>query len=203
MEGNAEIRVDECVIILAAGEARRFGSPKQLAMIDGTPMIRRVCETALASEAANVIVVLGPHAAAIAATIHDLPVHQVINENWSAGIGSSLKLGLEHQIDRFPQTKTTAIMLADQPLIDADHISQLLSTTAIAATSYGRDFGVPAAFNSAFFPQLLALNHEHGAKSVIAANLQNTTLIESPCGAFDVDTPADLDRLRNFIVTKS
>ena len=82
-------------IILAAGEARRFGQPKQLLDYHGQPFVRAVAKTALASGLAPVVVVTGANAEAVEAAVDDLPVTITRNTDWQNGQSSSIQAGLQ------------------------------------------------------------------------------------------------------------
>ena len=77
------------IVLLAAGEASRFGSLKQLATIDGEPLVRRAASQALAC-GVPVLAVLGAGADRVAPALADLPLHTLLHEGWRDGLGSSL-----------------------------------------------------------------------------------------------------------------
>jgi molybdenum cofactor cytidylyltransferase len=82
-------------IILAAGEATRFGEPKQLLDWKGQAFIRTVAKTALEAGLSPIVVVTGAHAEKVEAAISDLDVLIVRNEEWQSGQGSSIKAGVQ------------------------------------------------------------------------------------------------------------
>ena len=102
-------------IILAAGEASRFGEPKQLLKWKGEPFVRAVSQTALRAGLSPVVVVTGAYAEQVEAVVHDLDVRIVRNENWETGQGSSIREGVRS----LPNECGGAIfLLADQPQVD-------------------------------------------------------------------------------------
>ncbi len=67
----------------------------------------------------------------------------------------------------------------------------------MVCTAYSDTYGVPAVFKKEYFPELLALKGEKGAKNLIekgVLNLENTILFED--GRIDIDTPEDYLNLR-------
>ncbi len=68
------------IIILASGAGSRYQGIKQLADIDGVPMIRQVCQTAIASNANSVVLVLGAYHDKILPYVSDLDMHVLINK---------------------------------------------------------------------------------------------------------------------------
>ena len=57
--------------------------------------------------------------------------------------------------------------------------------------------GVPALFDRVCFGALLSLPDDSGAKRLVEADLTRVAWIAFPEGAIDIDTPADLGRLRS------
>ncbi len=90
-------------IVLAAGRGSRFGGAKQLALLDGRPLLAHVLGAILAARPAlvsldEVVVVLGFHADAVERALTPCASDQVRlvrNPDPGRGIASSLQVGLE------------------------------------------------------------------------------------------------------------
>ena len=83
-------------VILAAGASSRLGTPKQLLRYRGETLLHRAARLALAAGLEPVHVVLGCNAPAVGAALEELRgrVTAVVNEDWQAGMGSSLARGI-------------------------------------------------------------------------------------------------------------
>ena len=81
-------------VILAAGGSARMGEPKQLLVLQGQPMVRRVTGAVCAAGLAQVVVVIGAHAQSVKEAIFDLDVDLVVNSAWREGMGTSVRAGI-------------------------------------------------------------------------------------------------------------
>lgn len=119
-------------MVLAAGAATRFGSPKQRLLLP------RVLERVHASGVDDVVVVLGAHEVETdARTVHA--------HDWERGPGASLRAGLDALS---PETKAAVVILADGPNLAAAAIDRVVEAwradgSPVLAASYGGVRGHP------------------------------------------------------------
>jgi len=187
-------------IVLAAGGSTRFGSAKQLHLYAGEPLVRRAAMAALTAGADPVIVILGSEADAVAAALHKLPQIRVLtNPDWSTGIASSLRVGLNALAE---SSDGILVTLSDQPLVDAFALEKLMEkfddTHRIVASSYANTIGVPAVFGSEFIDELSALSGDRGAGQWIRKKMPYVTTVPLDAAAIDIDTAADAARLEEL-----
>jgi molybdenum cofactor cytidylyltransferase len=146
----------------------------------------------------DIVAVLGAGAELYTPMLAGSPARVVVNPFYMEGMSSSIRAGVEALA---PECSAAVILLADQPGIDAGIIRSLLETywtsgRRIVAARYGGVSGAPVLFDRALFLQLLVLDGDHGARTVIEANPQEAVEVVIPEAAgFDVDVPEDLDRL--------
>ena len=186
-------------IVLAAGRSTRMGATNKLvADVNGTPMVRRVVEAALASRAAPVLVVTGHMAAGVSSALAGLDVTLVANPDYATGLASSLKAGIGALP---PSCDGALIMLGDMPLIAPEHLGGLITAFApdkiVVPVHEGRQ-GNPVLWPSKFFPELLQLDGDAGAKRLIAAHAEGVREVDLGTDAIfaDIDTPGALAALR-------
>ena len=187
------------VIILAAGGSSRMGSPKQLLHYRGQSLLRLAVESAIGSLCERVVVVIGNEAQLMRDELAGLPVSVVENGNWRAGMSSSIRAGMEELSKDDPDA--VVLMLCDQPFVTAEILNELIfthfkTTEPIVASHYGTTQGAPAFFTRAFFPELLSLTADQGARRLILKHPHSVATIDFPQGAFDVDTPGEYELIR-------
>lgn len=183
------------IVLLAAGESARFGSPKQLADFRGQPLLRHAAQTALDADLGPVNVVLGAVEQPCRDALAGMEVKIIHHPGWKEGMAGSLAAGIRPWAGT--QLDGLIVMLADQPAVTAPHLRALAAAGpdyVIAASRYGGRLGVPAWFSPGKFPDLLMLTGAKGAQSLIAREAR-VLGIEAPGAAFDIDTPADLARV--------
>lgn len=188
------------LILLAAGESRRLGKPKQLLKFDGKTLIRHLAEMTLASNCSPICVVLGAKVDEIRAEIDDLPLEIAINENWQNGMSSSLKTGLKKLLAIAPNLAAVVVALCDQPFITSTITNRLAETyqktnAPIVASEYAETIGVPALFSHLIFDELLNLSTENGAKQIIKNHLASVVSISVPEAEIDIDTTDDYEKV--------
>ncbi|MCY4209578.1 MAG: nucleotidyltransferase family protein, partial [Gammaproteobacteria bacterium] len=162
-------------IVLAAGGSRRYGRCKQLVEINGCSLVRLGVDRL--SELFNpdrVIVVVGADSEAVAQAVSDLPVNIVLNKDWRQGLASSLKAGL-NSVE--PDCGAVLVTLCDQVLVTEAQLRLLLALwnadpSAIVASAYADTVGTPAIIPARFYPQILALEGDTGAKSILQNNAE-------------------------------
>ncbi|MGH1561749.1 nucleotidyltransferase family protein [Mumia sp. DW29H23] len=104
-------------VVLAAGEGRRMGLPKALVeTADGEPWVRRAVGVLRDGGCDEVLVVVGAAAGRVRAVVEDVrPVPALVEaHDWGAGMGASLRAGLQHLVDR-PAGDAALVMLVDLP----------------------------------------------------------------------------------------
>ncbi len=185
------------IILLAAGESSRFGSPKQLVRLGDESLLRRAARTALESGIGPVTVVLGAADEPCRRTLAGMEVDIVFNAQWKEGMASSIAAGVGSWSGH--PLEGALILLADQPGVTAQHLQDLVSSASassspVVASRYAGQLGVPAWFSHHKFHDLLRLEGAKGAKEVILRE-PGTAWIDWPDSAFDVDTPEDLTRV--------
>ncbi len=187
------------IILLAAGQSRRLGRPKQLLERDGETLLTKTVNAALGIDDAPMIVVLGAHAERCLPGLTDPRLTIIQNSEWSEGMASSVRCGLTVTTNRFPETDGVIIIVCDQPGLDTRTIQQLIDlqrTTSLpaAAASYAGRLGTPAIFHVSLFPALLKLSGDRGARQLLQDLGPQVAVLPFDEGALDIDTEEDYQR---------
>jgi molybdenum cofactor cytidylyltransferase len=187
-------------ILLAAGSGSRLGhQPKCLLELEGVPLIRRQLTALTQVGITELVVVLGQHADRIAPVLHDLAIHIVRNSDPGAVQNASLHLGLQalsNQID------TVLVALADQPLIDAQDILDLIASYVGRATGIevvqpqisGLP-GNPVIFSGRVLTDILRGKSSDGCRAWQMAHPTHVLRweTENPHYRLDIDNQEDID----------
>jgi molybdenum cofactor cytidylyltransferase len=186
-------------VVLAAGASQRLGEPKQLIQVAGESLLRCTARLAIESGCAPVTVVLGFRPDRMAPELEGLNVQTVLNSQWTEGMGASLRTGVAAAVRS--EVDGLLVLVCDQPRLTAAHLHALLALhrqarPAITASLYAGRPGVPAIFAPSTFSQLLAVRGDRGARDVIREFAASLQTLPWPDGAMDVDSPADVQRLR-------
>lgn len=190
--------MSSAIIILAAGSSSRLGRSKQLLTYQGLSLLKRTALAALETKL-PVFIVLGANAQAHQNEINELPLRVTVNEDWSKGMGHSLKHGLKYILQTMPDMDSVLVLVCDQPHIHSTHLLNLKNQfqeveASIVASAYADGAGVPALFGHEWFGQILQLPDDQGARSLISQNKSRVVTVPFPLGAVDIDTEDDVTK---------
>jgi molybdenum cofactor cytidylyltransferase len=184
-------------VILAAGESRRFGAPKQILEWKGKPLVWHVAQRALQAGLHPVIVVCGAQLQKIQQVLTNLPVDLIHNPDWTQGQGTSVKAG----VGAVP-TKSGGIlfMLADQPQIPVTLIRKLMdvhsqSMSAIIGPLVDGQRANPVLFDQRTFDGLKSLPDEIGGRGLFSRYPVQWIPWHEDSPLLDIDSPEDFQRL--------
>lgn len=186
------------IVLLAAGASTRMGQSKQLLPIGGIPLLHHATLQALGASS-HLMVVLGSNASAHESILKPMHVPTIINTNWETGMGSSIKTGVRELLSLSPHLDNIVLMVCDQPSVTSSYLNLLISSfhtthATIVSSRYQGTLGVPAIFSNIHFHDLLGLEDNSGAKSIILKYAEEVVALDFPGGAEDLDTPEDYDR---------
>ena len=165
-------------VVLAAGAATRFGSPKQRLLVE------EVLERVRAAGIRELVVVTGAHELEVGAPVMHCP-------DWDRGPGASLRCGLAALSD---ETEAAIVALADGPDLSPAAIERVVAAWRahgddVLAASYGGERGHPVLLARAAWDSV----PDEGARA-LAPMLVPCDDLGAPG---DVDYPEDLpDRFR-------
>jgi molybdenum cofactor cytidylyltransferase len=191
-------------VLLAAGAGARLGGrPKPLLELGGVPLIMRQLIALSGAGIDEVAVVLGHHADAIEPVISHLPITIVRNPSPDDGQVSSVRLGL-HALS--PRLDALMVALADQPLINEQDITALISAfkkrgdasmvVPRVATGNGEPVpGNPVLFDAALRDEWLR-NTDLACRNWRLAHPERVRWFDTENRRYrvDIDTPEDLQR---------
>jgi CTP:molybdopterin cytidylyltransferase MocA len=182
-------------LVLAAGAATRFGSHKQLALLDGVPLLEHSLRAVAAAPVDRLVVVLGAGADEIATRVDLHGAEAVVCPRWEEGQSASLACGL----GALAACEAAVVTLGDQPRVASDAVRRVIAArngAAAVRATYGGKPGHPVLLERKLFEPLRDVTGDLGARNL----LLSVSVLEVPCddlgGGEDVDTPAELDALR-------
>ena len=182
-------------VVMAAGNASRFGRNKLAAEVDGKTLLRRALEAVPPGRFCRVAVVTQyPEAAEAARRFSFTPVK---NRHPDWGISHTISLGL----DTLGDCDAALFLVSDQPLLEQASVAGLLDfycrhPSCIVALGHNGVRGNPCLFPACFFPELRALREDPGGSTVIRRHEDVLLLYDVPARQLtDVDTRDALNAL--------
>jgi molybdenum cofactor cytidylyltransferase len=183
-------------IILAAGESKRMGRPKQLMPLGDSTILERTVDNFLGSKVSEVLVVLGHKAEDMVKLIAKRPVTITVNPDYRAGMSTSIVAGLSLVSDR---SEGVILALGDQPFVDSQTINQLIEafgahTKGIVIPVYQGRRGHPIIFSKEHRGELLKLKGDIGGRDIISQHPDDVLEVVVNCEGvlIDIDTPDSL-----------
>lgn len=182
------------LILLAAGQSHRFGNEDKLAAdFLGQPLAMHVVTALEDAPFLDRVAITSGTALDFAARGYRI----IDNPTPERGLSGSVKLGVAAA--QAAGADAMLIALADMPRVTLAQVLRLLDActdeNAVVASSDGVRACPPAVFGSGRFVELADAVGDEGGRAMIRAGIH---IIASPEELIDIDTPADLARLRGF-----
>jgi len=185
-------------IVLAAGESKRMGRPKQLLPFGKQTLIETVIDHALLSQVEKIMVVLGANRELVAKRLAKFPISLIFNPRYQDGMLSSVQLGFE----AIARDATAAIIiLGDQPTIPGSVIDSIInayysSGKGIIIPIYRKRRGHPVLIDYKYRNEVAALDPALGLRSLVHGHPDDVeeVIVESPAILKDIDFPEDYVR---------
>jgi molybdenum cofactor cytidylyltransferase len=189
--------------VLAGGKSTRFGENKLLYKLKGKTIIERVVESAIESEADEVLIVLGYEAERLRRTLSGTGCSFVNNPSYEEGQSSSVKTGISSLLK---DSEATLILPGDIALISSRTINKVIeeyerTRSPIVVATYRGRLGHPILFDRSLFREITNINEEkQGLRAIVKKYWRQINKIEvgSPEILFDIDTKKDIDRISNI-----
>jgi len=183
-------------ILLAAGESKRMGKPKQLMPLGRTSILEQTIDNYLNSEVNEVIVVLGHRAEEAKRIMAARPVKLAINPNYQQGMSTSIIAGL-NMVDS--RAQAVVIALGDQPFIDSQTLNRLIDEfynhdKGIVIPVYRGRRGHPVIFAIRYKDELFRLKGDIGGREIIDRYPDDVLEVPVNCEGIyiDIDTNKQL-----------
>ena len=191
-------------VVLAAGGSTRMGRPKQLAELDGRPLLAHVLAAVDGAPVDRVVVALGGAAGEVLERVELGRAEPLVVEGWAAGMGHVLASALASAGDGWG---AVVVLLGDQPLVSGRAVARVVEawrsgTGPVVTATYGGRPGHPKLFDRRLRPDLLRLTGDTGARDLVAAHPEWVSQVEvGDLGSdADVDVEADLDRVGAMLI---
>lgn len=194
-------------VIMASGQGKRFGSNKLMHEWNHKPLISYVLETVLYISDLSPVVVTNHTTVSNYCINENIPVvlHELKDRN------ETVKLGLQYLLSKHNNSLMGCMFCAaDQPLVSADSIQNLISNfiaypDSIHRLSFQDSPGNPVIFNRSYFDSLLSLPPKMGGNYLIKQNPEQVfyTPVQDSFELFDIDTVDDLEQIQNHFTSNS
>lgn len=193
-------------LVLAAGEGRRWGGNKLLALVGGRPLISHaagaLAEARRQGSLGGTVAVVSGADAVLRQLLEDHGCRIIVNPAFASGLSSSLRAGLDalKQLDREPLPGAALIVPGDQPALSVDIIGRLVGAWRGGAGSVIRPRyaarpqapGHPVLLDRSQWALADRLTGDTGLGPLLRDRPDLVRTIDVPGDNPDLDTPADL-----------
>ena len=199
--GGLYARLRIGAVLLAAGEGVRMGGvAKSLIRLQGVPLINRQLIALSGAGVDEVVVVTGHARDAVEAQVQSFPVTLAYNPDFTSGQQSSVRVGLGALSGNFD---AVFIVLADQPLIGAADLTELIAAFKKRPSGHvlvpvvNGQRGNPIVLDATARADILASGTNMGCRHLIERRPELVCVHETLNTRFitDLDTQEDLLRL--------
>lgn len=184
-------------VVLAAGESSRFDpGNKLLEPVEGTPIVRRVAETARESSLDDVVAILGYEAAAVEEALEGLDISIRHNDDYAEGQSTSVRRGVEFA--REAGWDAAVFLLGDMPFVRPETVDSIISAYrsgdgSIFAPRYEGKRGNPVLFDAQHFDTLANVSGDRGGRELVEEHDGRRFVdTDDPGIVQDVDAVTDL-----------
>jgi xanthine dehydrogenase accessory factor len=198
-EGKGSRRITVTAIVLAAGEATRFGECKQLVRLGSRTLLEHALENLRASKIDDVVVVLGANAEEIKAKTRFDRERVILNPDYAQGMSTSIQAGL-----RAIAADAVLIVLADQPFVRPDTVDLLVdeyfrTRASVVIPTFNGFRGNPVVIDKSLFPEMMNLRGDTGCRAIFGDHPDSIVKVPvDDAGVIaDIDTQDQLQSIQN------
>ncbi len=184
------------LILLAAGNSKRFNGNKLLAIYKDKPIYMYIVEKVLDLKVDKIICVTQYEE--IKEGLLNTDINVVINDNSSLGISSSIKLGINFD----KSADGYMFMVCDQPFISIETLNSVIDNfingdKGIVCVGYGDNKGNPVIFSKRYIDELLLLEGDSGGKKILKGYLNDLKVVnvDNEIELVDIDTQEEFSKL--------
>ncbi|WP_195986376.1 nucleotidyltransferase family protein [Clostridium sp. D53t1_180928_C8] len=187
------------LILLAAGNSKRFKGNKLLAIYKDKPIYMHIVNNITKLEVNKIICVTQYEE--IKKELLNTNITVIMNTNSSIGISSSIKLGINFD----KEADGYMFMVCDQPFITEKTLKILLDNfingeKGIVCVGCGNNKGNPVIFSKKYIDELLLLEGDNGGRQILKEHLNdlNVVNIDNDIELFDIDTREEFIKISNI-----
>ena len=184
------------LILLAAGNSKRFNGNKLLTIYKEKPIYMYIVEKVFDLKVNKIICVTQYEE--IREALLNTNINIVINDNSSLGISSSIKLGINFD----KNADGYMFMVCDQPFISIETLNSVIDNfingdKGIVCVGYGDNKGNPVIFSKKYINELLLLEGDNGGKRVLKRHLNDLKIVnvDNEVELVDIDTQEEFSKL--------
>ncbi|MBI5081480.1 MAG: nucleotidyltransferase family protein [Chloroflexi bacterium] len=185
-------------VVLAAGLSSRMGQPKQIMRWGHYAMVRQVCETLIAADVSEVVVVTGYAREKVEEALIGCAARSVFNPGYEDGdMMRSFQIGLK----TVPNSEAALFVLGDQPQMQEEVVKKVIAhwqkeKAKIVAPSFQRRRGHPILFAREIWAHVFDVPRGTSPRDFLRVHAEWIHYVEVDTDSIlrDVDTMDDYHR---------